>query len=556
MQKRVIGKYNINYYEATGGRYSWETFYTVEVKKGSKVIERKDEEMNYNTNTAKGIVYKKFKEKIEEYKLKAIEEGNYKFLSSDFEVVPKTQNGYEMQRINKYTKEVTKTNLPITTFEGLIRAYIHDKAGKKRVVGHYKIIEDGNKLIYEGSGRQASYGQDVLAIKLKSGKIIGNASLLTRCGSFRRGDEAPAQRVMFDLNMAMIPFSVFEESNMDITKAKIVDKGVEEDFLLPRLAWNERNSMMEPVQIRKRGEQKTKPESNKRRIVTDKKQDYQMEYIKDKEGNLIKDKNGGWKQKRRDYWSFDYIDLTELRERHFVGAMLIQVKNKQFLFDVDRGELPHYRFNPFLSELPRKVKSIEEAYKVLKPKEVRQAEKKGLKVRRQGEWFFIPVKDKFNQPERSSTVVPNRIRYYKKFDLPSSLFMYGEHTTTKTLKEVKETDYYSRLLPKYKKPLLQRFREYNQKVVKFNKEYTKLKEKYDKENQAHQSFRWGGNIQAGDNRPNRVSHLYMDLKNDKTYCKGKVSHTGREHEDIQLEGWHLAVPNTATKSFTISGNID
>jgi hypothetical protein len=40
------------------------------------------------------------------------------------------------------------------------------------------------------------------------------------------------------------------------------------------------------------------------------------------------------------------------------------------------------------------------------------------------------------------------------------------------------------------------------------------------------------------------------------YVNGNVRHTGREHEDLHLDKWHIAVPNTAIQSFTIVGDID
>jgi len=130
----------------------------------------------------------------------AIDDGDYKFVGSDFKVEPKATEGWEMQKVNKYTGEVADENPKISTFEGFIRAYIHQKLNKKSVVGKYKLTDDGTRLVYEGEGRKTGNGQDVLVLKLKDGRLIGNASKLNRCGSFSRGDEAPAQRVMFDLH--------------------------------------------------------------------------------------------------------------------------------------------------------------------------------------------------------------------------------------------------------------------------------------------------------------------------------------------------------------------
>lgn len=80
---------------------------------------------------------------------------------------------------------------------------------------------------------------------------------------------------------------------------------------------------------------------------------------------------------------------------HFTGAMLFNIGSQQYLFDIDRNDLVMKNFNAFMSRLGSKVKTIDEAYKSLKPKEVYDAER-FLKaaVPRQGEWFFIPVHGK------------------------------------------------------------------------------------------------------------------------------------------------------------------
>lgn len=76
-------------------------------------------------------------------------------------------------------------------------------------------------------------------------------------------------------------------------------------------------------------------------------------------------------------------------ERHFTGALLLENSGRKFLMDVDRVEIKHSIFNAFFVEVDKKVKTIAEAYEAMKPKEVRDAEKAKLEVKRQGEWFFI-----------------------------------------------------------------------------------------------------------------------------------------------------------------------
>lgn len=158
-------------------------------------------------------------------------------------------------------------------------------------------------------------------------------------------------------------------------------------------------------------------------------------------------------------------------EVHFTGASLFRNETKYFLFDIDREEIKHGIFNPFIVELPKAVSTVDEAYKSLKPLRVLLAEKKGIEVKRQGEWFFIrsEVQD-FKPVTRSSGVIERAI------------------------------------------------------------------------------------LQAGPNRPNHAE-MFCKVQDD-TLVKGLVTHTGREHRDLKLDGWYIAIPNTATRSFTITGDVD
>jgi len=81
----------------------------------------------------------------------------------------------------------------------------------------------------------------------------------------------------------------------------------------------------------------------------------------------------------------------KFQDVHFTGASLFQNGTAQFLFDIDRLEIEHGVFNPFIVELPRQVSTIAEAYDSLIPLEVRTAQAEGKTVLRQGEHFFIKV---------------------------------------------------------------------------------------------------------------------------------------------------------------------
>ncbi len=58
-------------------------------------------------------------------------------------------------------------------------------------------------------------------------------------------------------------------------------------------------------------------------------------------------------------------------------------------------------------------------------------------------------------------------------------------------------------------------------------------------------------LQSKGNRAHYALHI-----SEEGYVTGTVAHGGYEHPDIELEGWHKAVPNTAIESFTITGGID
>lgn len=69
---------------------------------------------------------------------------------------------------------------------------------------------------------------------------------------------------------------------------------------------------------------------------------------------------------------------------HKIGGCLLEQDGEYYICGMDEGSY-------FVSLLPRKATSIESAYKLLKPFAVQKAEKVGIPVIRQGEWFFFPA---------------------------------------------------------------------------------------------------------------------------------------------------------------------
>jgi hypothetical protein len=89
-------------------------------------------------------------------------------------------------------------------------------------------------------------------------------------------------------------------------------------------------------------------------------------------------------------------DTGEVIEKswHRIGAVLLEHDKKYYICAMDEGSY-------FISLLPRKVTSITKAFQALKPYEVIKAEKAGVKVIRQGEFFFIPVNKVIKEKEFS-----------------------------------------------------------------------------------------------------------------------------------------------------------
>ena len=63
-----------------------------------------------------------------------------------------------------------------------------------------------------------------------------------------------------------------------------------------------------------------------------------------------------------------------------------------------------------------------------------------------------------------------------------------------------------------------------------------------------------GELRAGNNRPNRAE-LYAEIAGQ-YFVKGTLSHSGREHKDLELKSWFRAIPNTSITSWQITGDLD
>jgi hypothetical protein len=106
------------------------------------------------------------------------------------------------------------------------------------------------------------------------------------------------------------------------------------------------------------------------------------------------------------------------------------------------------------------------------------------------------------------------------------------------------------VLPQYRKRVIAASRQYAAAVAS----HAKVLGAYMEKSENNRFYSYGGSLQPGSNRPNNVSRL-AKIKGV-SYVLGTVSHSGREHEPVELKKWCLAVPNTSVKSWTIRGDVD
>ena len=324
--------------------------------------------------------------------------------------------------------------------------------------------------------------KNVIAIRTKQGKLLGNASILPLVGQTCAWGKTQSnyrqttiQKLMEKSGrFQMVPFNVMEEANLDMDSFETLEESGAETI--------ERN--------------RENPAYN----------DYKANQA---------EQNGE-----------EYKIPKEIPEKtHFIGSQLFSVSGTKFLFDIDRVELKHGIFNPFLVQIPdaeNQIDTIEKAYQSLIPAEVQQAMNEGLDVKRQGEWFFIPTHfdPTVRPPEDEQEIITDQERVMMKVLNNNSFgsakddlrFLWGEEVFAR----IENLNVLDREGDPYEAKIFE--------------------------------------LRAGKNRPNRAE--FGINRDGVSYVMGDISHTGREHKTIKLGSWHTAQPNTAISSFTITGDID
>ena len=114
---------------------------------------------------------------------------------------------------------------------------------------------------------------------------------------------------------------------------------------------------------------------------------HQPPYI-DEDGYIVIDIGVGYKSSRHLHGQNVYvldvddnmvlIEITKFGDMYGAGLW-------HYLLGEDNG-------HPWIAHIPKTIGTVAEAVQYLKPAAVKRAENNGLEVKRQGDWFFIPVR--------------------------------------------------------------------------------------------------------------------------------------------------------------------
>jgi hypothetical protein len=365
-----------------------------------------------------------------------------------------------------------------TTVEGFLKAYVDGKLGKQRVCGRWSMYEWGNMEVLQYTPSDVHDEHEIVAYKMQDGTVLSNANRLIYVGrKFAWGHEV--SRWGRD--------QVHEQRLLETWGA----------IPLPFTLFNE------------------VPEMDVR--------DFSW-VVKPKAETVISMEVPRWQG-----------DHPQRRTRHFSGACVFAIGKDTYLFDIDRQEIQeHNIFNPFLTKLPKRVSSIEEAYDVLIPDEVRKARAEGIEVKRQGEFFFIKYSD--DCPIRPDLTDEE----WKILRYPPSRIGYG-------IAPVGRFNYVNDDRAPFEKP-----EEIDTPVKKeFQEAALKFKDVFDRYRGATSKAGTLGKSATGSHS---VEH-YVEV-DGKVFASGKITQNRRQHGDLILQNWYEVVANTGTLSWTVTGDID
>ena len=291
--------------------------------------------------------------------------------------------------------------------------------------------------------------------------------------------------------------------------------------------------------------------------------------------NYIKDENNRWVIQEPTYEQFKtpkqgmFIPLRyneELPERfsakgywHILGGVLLKKEDDTFLCALDEGSY-------FVAQLSEPAQTVEQAFESLKPEAVKQAMSKGLDVKRQGEWFFIPTGLDDQTLADSLGITKTSVRNIaRQKSLPSTdnrvhshraVIFINEPEILSLQKKRKQLEHKLEVLPENTNS-----RFLGQITSEFDMDPQEARKLYpEKYNEIASDFRKTFHEQ-------RLKHLSEIHTIDETLttlynsgpvmARGTVYHSGREHRSLKLGAeWHLVYQNTEIRSWAATGHFD
>ena len=147
------------------------------------------------------------------------------------------------------------------------------------------------------------------------------------------------------------------------------------------------------------------------------------EWKEPNQGMFIPYRRAKWDGETMQYYE-DFLDKEYthiIGNWHILGGTLMEWKGEQYLSALDE-------MNYFISHLPYRVRTVKEAYEALKPQEIKDAEERGVEVKRQGEWFFAPFKKNDKEMAKFFAITQKFLKKYTRQEaLPKRVQTNNEH---------------------------------------------------------------------------------------------------------------------------------
>jgi uncharacterized protein YeaO (DUF488 family) len=243
---------------------------------------------------------------------------------------------------------------------------------------------------------------------------------------------------------------------------------------------------------------------------------------------------------------------------HILGGTLIKKEMQYYLCSLDEN-------NYFVAQLSTPTKTVEEAFESLKPKPIKKAIKQGIKVKRQGEWFFIPTGLDDNKMAQKLGISKTQLRNNVwQRELPSN-----DHRTNSHRAILIPNNTCVIKLSSKKKKIEKRLsflkQEYNDLFLEEIKENVNLSPeemKQHKPEQYHNLVEQFQNEYYHQNNQLKEELFQLRKKIDelftkeKIYARGMVIHSDREHRPLRLTEWHEIHKNTEIRSWSANGKFD